>query len=196
MEPRQNRTELVGLVLAAGAGTRYGLPKILVPGWLDGAVRALRDGGCAKVLVVTGAARSVIPDGAVEIHCPTWKRGIGASLRSGLTAVGAGADRIVVHVVDCPDVGASVVERVVRSAAGGPVRAVFDGQPGHPVVLPIESVPELLAQLRDEDGAGPYLSGRADVQLVECGDLATGQDKDFADGPARPSTPPAVQRGA
>ena len=81
MELRQHRGAHAGLILAAGAGSRYGFPKILVPGWLDGAVRELREGGCEKVFVVTGAAKPALLDDADEVHCPTWKRGIGASLR-------------------------------------------------------------------------------------------------------------------
>ena len=49
-----------GLLLAAGAGRRFGGPKALVQDgqgpWLHRAVRALLDGGCVDVLVVTGAA--------------------------------------------------------------------------------------------------------------------------------------------
>jgi hypothetical protein len=47
-----------GVVLAAGAGTRYGMPKVLAGngGWLASAVAALSDGGCGDVVVVLGAA--------------------------------------------------------------------------------------------------------------------------------------------
>ncbi|MGB6276881.1 MAG: NTP transferase domain-containing protein, partial [Rhodococcus sp. (in: high G+C Gram-positive bacteria)] len=48
----------VGVVLAAGAGTRYGSPKVLAHDglWLKTAVQALRNGGCDRVVVVLGAA--------------------------------------------------------------------------------------------------------------------------------------------
>ncbi|KAE8766082.1 nucleotidyltransferase family protein [Georgenia thermotolerans] len=169
--------ETAGLVLAAGAGSRYGMPKILVPGWLERAVGALRDGGCSAVRVVTGAARPPHLAGAEEIHCAGWERGIGASLRAGLTAVGGGPARVVVHVVDCPDVGPEVVERVLTAAGDRLARAVFDTRPGHPVVLPRTHLAPVLAALTDADGAGPYLRGRAHL-AVECGDLATGRDID------------------
>ena len=44
---------VLGVVLAAGAGTRYGMPKILAHDgrWLERAVAALRDAG-VDVLVV------------------------------------------------------------------------------------------------------------------------------------------------
>lgn len=167
----------VGLVLAAGAGSRYGRPKILVDGWLAGAVHALRGGGCGSVVVVTGAARPVLPSGVAEVHCTAWERGIGASLRAGLTAVEPRADRVVVHLVDCPDVGPAVVRRVLQRSGGALARAVYAGRPGHPVLIPQEQLETLLAGLLDEDGAGPYLRTHPHV-AVECGDLATGEDVD------------------
>ena len=170
----------VGLVLAAGAGTRYGRPKILVAGWLERAVRALRDGGCDTVAVVTGAARPPLPAGSREIHCAGWERGIGASLREGLTRAGADAGRVVVHLVDTPDVHAGVVRRVLDHVGYRLGRAVYDGRPGHPVVIPHAHRRPLLDALRDEDGAGPYLRSHPHA-TAECADLATGEDIDVVD---------------
>lgn len=52
----------VGLVLAAGAGTRMGRPKALVVDehgpWLTRAVTTLLDGGCDRVVVVLGAGET------------------------------------------------------------------------------------------------------------------------------------------
>ena len=41
---------VAGILLAAGAGRRYGKPKVLVEGWLEAAVGALRGGGCDDVV--------------------------------------------------------------------------------------------------------------------------------------------------
>lgn len=180
-----------GLVLAAGAGSRYGRPKILVEGWLAGAVTALREGGCDTVTVVTGAARPAMPAGAREVHCPIWRRGPGASLRAGLGAVEA--QRVVIHLVDCPDVGPDVVRRLLDRGGEQPARAVFEGRPGHPVVLPRPHLAPLLAALRDDTGAGPYLRTHPHT-TVECGDLATGRDVDVAD--AGPRTPQEMEGSA
>lgn len=128
----------VGLVLAAGAGRRYGSPKILVPGWLEAAVAALRDGGCGRVVVVTGAARPALPAGCDEAWCERWADGPGASLATGLAAAlgddtgdqGDTADAhpgIVIRLVDTPDIGADCVARVLTAAGLGP-----GGAPGAP----------------------------------------------------------------
>ncbi|WP_067568621.1 nucleotidyltransferase family protein [Nocardia acidivorans] len=99
-----------GLVLAAGAGTRYGMPKALAEDgvWLRTAVHALRAGGCARVFVVLGATGPALPDrdsdsaprwlvsqtprieipaGAHPVWASEWATGLSASLRAGLAAV-------------------------------------------------------------------------------------------------------------
>lgn len=166
-----------GLLLAAGAGQRYGMPKILVPGWLEHSVAALRDGGCDSIYVVTGAARPPLPSGALEIFCADWSRGIGASLYCGLRHVGEGPDRVIVHLIDYPDIGPAVVARVLQSESDQLARAVFNGSPGHPVNVPRSHLSPLIGSLQDEDGAGPYLRAHRSL-AVECGDLADGQDVD------------------
>lgn len=173
--------------MAAGAGRRYGMAKILVPGWLDHAATALRRGGCDRVHVVTGAARPPMPPGLHEIHCPTWQHGIGASLRCGLLNVGGTPDRILIHLIDYPDIGADVISRVIQRADGPMTRAVFGGRPGHPVVIARTEVTPLLAALTDARGAAAYFDRRPTVR-VECGDLATGLDVDTAPASLR-STP-------
>jgi molybdenum cofactor cytidylyltransferase len=112
---------VVGVLLAAGAGRRYGKPKVLVDGWLDTAVAALRNGGCADVVVVLGAAEVAVPPGVVAVVAPDWREGLSASVRAGLAqAERMRADYAALHVIDTPDVGPAVVARVVRrgGAAG------------------------------------------------------------------------------
>ncbi len=177
-----------GMVLAAGAGTRYGMPKVLAENgiWLQKAVAALAGGGCDEVIVVLGAAgpdRVDLPAPARAVHARGWADGLSASLRAGLEAltVDSGAVFAVAHPVDTPDVGAAVVSRVLQAARAsdsGLARAVYRGRPGHPVVLARRHWPALLGELRGDVGAGPFLRARADVIAVECGDLATGADID------------------
>ncbi|BCI52077.1 molybdopterin-guanine dinucleotide biosynthesis protein MobA [Mycolicibacterium litorale] len=171
-----------GVLLAAGAGTRFGMPKVLAYDglWLRTAVEALFAGGCADVVVVLGAAVVDVPEPARAVVAADWADGLSASVRAGMAAAGA-ADAAVLHTVDTPDVGADVVRRVLaaaRSAAGGVARAVYGGRPGHPVVVARRHWPALLASLHGDDGARPFLRDRDDVVTVECGDLATGADVD------------------
>jgi CTP:molybdopterin cytidylyltransferase MocA len=177
-----------GLLLAAGAGRRMGTPKALVrdpdgTSWLRRSTQALVEGGCAPVHVVLGAsaddARTLLADLPVEVVvAEDWDTGMGASLRAGLVAVGD-AEAVLVSLVDLPDVGAPVVARVLAAGGGRTTlaRASYDAEAGHPVLLGGDHLGPLVATLRGDVGAKPYLATH-DVVLVECGDLATGADRD------------------
>ncbi len=187
---------VAGLLLAAGAGRRYGSPKALVvergQSWLARSVRALAEGGCTDVSVVLGAdadaARELMADqdlmGWVNvIVAEDWREGMSASLRSGLTALhGTQASAVVVTLVDLLDVGPEVVARL-----GGRFdettlrRASYDGKPGHPVVLGRDHWAAIIDTASGDVGARDYLAMHA-VEVVECGDLATGTDQDRPQG--------------
>jgi molybdenum cofactor cytidylyltransferase len=186
----------VGVLLAAGAGRRYGKPKVLVDGWLDAAVGALRDGGCADVILVLGAAVVPAPDGVTAITTPDWQQGLSASVRTGLDqADRMHADYAVLHVIDTPDVGPAVVGRVLGRAMtsrSGLARAYFGDRPGHPVVMARRHWPDVLAQISGDQGAAAYLRNRQDVEIVDCTDLASGYDID--EPQAQRVTGPAAAR--
>jgi molybdenum cofactor cytidylyltransferase len=173
---------VVGVLLAAGAGRRYGKPKVLVDGWLTTAVAALRDGGCDDVIVVLGAAAVPAPPGVTAVTVPDWHAGLSASVRAGLAhADRAGADYAVLHVVDTPDVGPAVVARVLQRALAsrsGLARAYYGDRPGHPVVIARGHWHALIDRLAGDHGAGAYLRTAGDVENVDCSDLATGRDHD------------------
>ncbi len=182
-----------GLLLAAGEGRRMGTPKALlrdrrdVP-FVDRALGVLLDGGCETVTVVLGAAASDVralldeagwtDDEAVSVVVAEhWDTGMGASLRTGLSALDA--ETAVVSLVDLPDVTAEVVARVLAAASGPEAlaRAAYDGRPGHPVLLGRSHWPGITDKARGDRGARDYLAERPVVE-VECGDLATGRDVD------------------
>ncbi|MBB5914321.1 nicotine blue oxidoreductase [Nocardia transvalensis] len=191
-----------GIVLAAGAGTRYGRPKALAEGgaWLRGAVAALRDGGCDPVYVVLGATGPpsvaadgrwlvcespaiAIPEGAQPVWAADWAVGLAASLRTGLAAAArTPAEFAAIMPVDTPDVGADVVARVLaaaRTAPSGLARAVFRGRPGHPVVLAHNHWTGVAHSAQGNFGARAFLDARPDIVAVTCDDLATGRDHDY-----------------
>jgi CTP:molybdopterin cytidylyltransferase MocA len=185
----------VGLVLAAGAGLRlrHDAPKPLVTDaagvtWLERSVAALRDGGADEVYVVVGAdataVEAAVPPGCRTVSAPEWAEGMGASLRAGLTAVERDcprADAVVVMLVDTPGVSAAVVSRLTaRATSEALARAAYDGVPGHPVVLGRGHWRGVIAVAAGDRGARDYLSA-AEVELVECGDVGSGEDIDTPD---------------
>ena len=176
-----NGVTAAGVLLAAGAGTRYGMPKVLAAQgeWLRRGVTALDGGGCDDIVVVLGAAVVDVPPSARAVIADDWADGLSASLRAGLSAIDA--EYAVLHTVDTPDVGGDVVRRVLdaaRSSPSGLARARYDERPGHPVVVARRHWPDLLATLTGDQGARPFLGARTDVVAVDCADLASGHDID------------------
>ncbi|MFS0702198.1 NTP transferase domain-containing protein [Cellulomonas sp. 179-A 4D5 NHS] len=185
---------LSGLVLAAGAGSRFGGPKALArtadgEPWVARAVRVLLDGGCDRVVVALGAraddARGLVPDDArVSVAVvDDWASGVSASLRAGLVACGDEAEAVLVTLVDLPGLPVEVVRRVARRPfdAGVLRQAVHGARPGHPVLLGRSHRPALLARLDGDTGARAYLAAHG-AEAVECGDLFDGEDADRPPG--------------
>ena len=117
---------VIGLVLAAGAGRRFGSPKqlalyqgrpLLEHALLAMAGARLLDG----VVVVLGAhaeevLASVERHGAAAVICADWEEGQAASLRTGVAAVAGRADAVVVTLGDQPAIDARAIDRVIGGA--------------------------------------------------------------------------------
>jgi CTP:molybdopterin cytidylyltransferase MocA len=180
-----------GLVLAAGEGRRFGGPK--APYLLDGerlvdrAVRVLREAGCDPVVVVLGAWVGDVPDAEVVVN-EHWRSGMGSSLRCGLEHLradddsgGESVDRVLVTLVDLPGLTPEAVRRIAAVESADPrevlASATYDGVRGHPVLFGRSHWDGVISSATGDRGARAYLAERA-VQLVEVGDVATGDDLD------------------
>ncbi|MGI5348103.1 nucleotidyltransferase family protein [Streptomyces sp. CA-250714] len=184
---------VAGLLLAAGGGRRLGgHPKALLRHaerpLVEHAVRILREGGCAPVYVVLGAAAEQVREtarlpGCVLVDNPDWAEGMGSSLRTGLRAV-TSAEAVVVSLVDQPGIGAEAVARV-RVAYRSPstlAAATYDGRRGHPVLLGAAHWEGVARSAQADAGARDYLRERQDeLTLVECADIADPADIDTPD---------------
>jgi CTP:molybdopterin cytidylyltransferase MocA len=176
---------ICGLILAAGAGTRFGeRSKLLAE--LDG--RPLLEhavaAACAvdqleRVVVVLGAAADELLERvdfmrAEPVVCPDWSEGQSASLRCGIEFLTreAGVSRVIVTLGDQPRVSAELIARFVGELPG--TRAVYGGIPGHPVVLgPVQL--RAIAGVRGDKGARELLGGG---NTIECGDSSAVRDVD------------------
>ncbi|MFG2039155.1 NTP transferase domain-containing protein [Dactylosporangium sp. NPDC048998] len=184
---------IVGLVLAAGGGRRYGGPKALVrheDGRLlvERAVATLRDGGCTRIWVVLGAESGRVRDeaqlaGVELLDNPIWKSGMGSSLRVGLAALAeTDAQAVAVLLVDTPGIGPEAVARLLAAAPGGSgalLTATYKGRRGHPVILGRDHWPGVTTLATADVGARAYLIAHsAEVQGVPCEDIADDTDLD------------------
>ncbi|HWF73352.1 MAG TPA: nucleotidyltransferase family protein [Solirubrobacteraceae bacterium] len=182
---------IAGVVLAAGAGRRFGGGKQLAElegrPLLEHALAAAAEAALDPRFVVLGANSDGILAG-VDLHghevvlCPDWDEGMAASLRAGVQAArSAGAGAILVTLGDQPRVGAEAIGRVL-GARGGPegtsraVRASYEGVPGHPALLE-DSLFDALLELHGDEGARGVFKA-ANTHLVPCGDIADLVDVD------------------
>ncbi len=127
-DPAAVRPPVAGLVLAAGGGRRYGMPKALVSyeGTLlvERACRLVAE-SCDPVFVVLGAAAEEVSSRAdlgraTVVLNPDWETGMGSSLRTGLAALTRHADGV--SATGAPFTGLSVTGEPAR---GGPAEAVL-----------------------------------------------------------------------
>ena len=176
-----------GLVLAAGGGRRYGMPKALVPHGdrllVQHAADTLRTAGCGPVLVVLGAAaeqvRAAAPDLPATIVNPDWATGMASSLRAGLTALAAtDARAALVLLVDMPGVTPAAVRRIAALAAPDAlVTGSYGERRGHPVLLGRDHWAGVAETATGDRGARDYLRAR-EVRVVPVGDVADDHDID------------------
>lgn len=179
---------IVGILLAAGAATRFGSNKLLHP-LHDGtplAVASLRNlrGALPRVVAV---ARPGVPDlerllrenGAEVTLCERADEGMGTTLAHAVRASGV-ADAWVVALADMPFIRVDTIERVVARLAAGArlVAPAWRGQRGHPVgfAAPLRGQ---LERLGGDAGARDLLNAeRTSLELVDCDDPGVVRDVD------------------
>ncbi|HJX44183.1 MAG TPA: nucleotidyltransferase family protein [Geodermatophilus sp.] len=186
-------TTVAGLVLAAGGGRRYGMPKALVEHGgsllVERAVRTAR-AVCDPVLVVLGARavdvwRTADLDGATVLANRDWETGMASSLRTGLDGLrgwpGA-VDAALVTLVDMPGMTPAALAAVAAHAAPDALAvATYDGVRGHPVLLGRGHWAGVAATATGDEGARRYLAAHA-VTEVDCTGLADPVDLDVPPG--------------
>jgi len=152
--------QLAAIVTAAGASTRMGDHKALLP-WrgqplVAHQVESLRAAGFGRAVVVVGSQAAAVeeatPEAATVVYNGEWRTGRSSSIRAGAEAVPDESAAVLVVAVDQPLVPDVLEELVPR--AGAPLVQPVDaeGAHGHPVVLGGDQ----LGDLRDlsEEGEG------------------------------------------
>jgi nicotine blue oxidoreductase len=180
---------IAGLVLAAGGGRRYGMPKALVRSggrlWVERAADILAAAGCDDVVIVLGAAadrvRAAAPTLTRTVDNPDWATGMASSLRTGLAALtGTDAMAAVILLVDMPGVTPAAVRRIASHAAPGALAiGGYGDRRGHPVLLGRDHWAPAAASAAGDHGARDYLRANEDrLTVVPVGDVADDTDLD------------------
>lgn len=195
---RPARTAVTGVVLAAGASTRFGACKQTAE--LNGApmivssLRPLLDSALARIVVVVGHGGTAVME-AVRSHLhdprlvfvtnPSPEHGLASSIAAGVGAL-SGEDGVLLALADMPFVQAATIHRLLDVFAHGRhdiVAPVSAGRRGHPVLFDRRFFASLCA-LKGDMGASPLLRRHAaDVQSVRVHDDGVWLDVDTPSAP-------------
>jgi molybdenum cofactor cytidylyltransferase len=164
---------IAGILLAAGAGTRFGGRKLLhpLPDGVPVGLAALRNLTSALFPVVAvvrpgdDELRELLAaEGAEVVECAAAEYGMGHSLAAGVAHASA-ADGWVIALGDMPSIRPATIRAVAQALKEGSaaVVPVFAGERGHPVGFGRRFRPDLLA-LTGDAGARTIL--QADPSVV------------------------------
>ena len=178
------------VVLAAGAGSRFGGGKLLARfggrALIEVTLDGLRGAPVDETIVVVGTEGERLRNvstahGARVVENRDWAEGMSTSVRAGLNACSPGAHAAVVVLADQPLVGAGAVERLVEAFEGGArvVVATYGGEPRNPALIAREVWPLLGREMSGDRGARAVLARHPElVTEVPCDDVADPADVD------------------
>ena len=165
---------IAGILLAAGAGSRFGGGKLLHP--LDGVAIGVRSARnmLAAGLQVTAVVRPGSDELTRLLHiegvdvtvCANAADGMGVSLAH-VIAHTSGAAGWVVALADMPRIRPETIQRIADVVSSGALIAApaFHGERGHPVGFSAALRDELLACLGDEGARAVVKRHYAEIRL-------------------------------
>ena len=163
------------LLLAAGASTRMGRPKQLLP-WQGRTLlrHAAVASGCAPIVLVTGALHQELVAEVAglpvqDVRNEGWESGMASSIQTGLAVVALAQPRaVLIMLTDQPLVTPELLRQLVarqQQTQAPIVAAAYGDTLGVPAIFAHSMLPELL-QLQGQQGA---------VRLIACHGAAVGQ---------------------
>jgi molybdenum cofactor cytidylyltransferase len=168
-------SSVAAVILAAGAATRMGFPKQILPfrgrSLLRHAIDAATAAGLAPIFVVLGAhLERIEPElaglPARAVLCSNWADGQGASVRAGVRALCDGTnepDAVVLLLCDQPLLGPDVLRELlaVHTAGADVAASTYAETVGVPALFGRNWFPRLL-DLPDSAGAKRLLAAAGD----------------------------------
>ena len=188
-------TRIVGILLAAGSGSRFGGDKLLAPltvpapgiaaGTSVGIASAIHAGqALTEVIAVlrpgdAALAAGMRAAGLATIECANADEGMGATLACGVSAARE-ADGWVVALADMPWIDPSTIASVAAALAAGAdiVAPVYRGKRGHPVGFARRHRDALLASSGDAGARELIAACRESLMLLDVDDPGVLRDVD------------------
>ena len=182
------KQKVSALVLAAGASSRMGRPKALLP-WgpvtvLEHLIGEIADAGITEIVVVAGKhvteIGELIQGRATVCEHAQWAQGIGGSIRMGtalLRRQNPPPEAILILLADQPLVSSGYLRIMLTSFENGsdsPVASAYPEGPGVPALVPAPYF-DRLEGLPDHKGARSLLK-EANARVLDPG--VAGQDMD------------------
>jgi molybdenum cofactor cytidylyltransferase len=179
------------IVLAAGAGTRFGGGKLLAD-WRGrplvlAAVETALAAPVEAVIVVLGCeAKRVakvlagVTDARLRlVVADDWADGLSASLRAGVANLPADSAGFLLFLGDMPLIPPDLPPKVLAALENGApaVQPLHGETPAHPVGFSAALYGEL-SRLSGDAGAGALLRARPDVVRLSCGEVGAVFDID------------------
>ncbi len=171
----QRAAPIVAIVLAAGAGSRFGGAKLLAS--LDGrpvlqhVLDAVHDAGLDDIIVVVGDDADAMDAaidwrGARRVRNPDPMRGLSSSVRSGIEALGSNAGAALIVLGDQPRVSATVIQqlRVAAASSDRPIVVpVYPDDRGRNPVLLARPAFGLVTDASGDRGLGPVITAHPEL---------------------------------
>ena len=167
---------LAAVILSAGASSRMGSPKALLPyregTFLEHLIEVTRHPQIGVTRVVLGAGAEMIRtiaklDPSIVVLNPEWEQGQLSSICAGLRSLdGIDTDGLILCPVDHPLVSARLVSELVEHFYEGKkaiVLPTFNGRRGHPAIFSSALYSELLAAPAQKGARAVVWAHAADV---------------------------------
>ena len=176
--------QIAGVILAAGASTRFGSPKMQarIGGrtMLESVIETARLAGLDPIMAVVPPGIAVPPD-VVPVVNQEPAAGLSRSLRMGIAALPDEIDAVVILLGDQPTMSVAAIRAVIDAAARGrPIAATRAGGLLAPPVLLMRRAFGLALEANGDEGLRSML--RASSELVTA--IEAGEHPPDVDTPA------------
>jgi molybdenum cofactor cytidylyltransferase len=172
-----NKSNVAGLILAAGESRRMGSPKALLEyrgkTFLE-TLCGLFAARCSPVIVVLGAdaerIRAAAGRAATFLVNERYREGQTTSMQRGLRAVPPDASGVLFTLVDHPAVAGSSIDALLAEPPSLLRVPRYNGRRGHPVFFSSSLIPEFLAIPPDGAARDVVRAHAADTRFLDLDD--------------------------